>query len=723
MECERTEIVSAGLDAGLICAVVREFAGARRNVSSYPQGHPVVVRSCERTSEMFDRLCADREAVSFGVARETLLTGEGSLGSLVPASRSFVRTLSHHGIAFLTCRKGITAAEIELFSQILSEKRAELFAKGGIEQVVRDAGIRHLEVLSVQYDALQAVDSFSEQKGHRRVSGHHSLWGIFVSRFMQEFEGSSFAGVELKSLFNPDELAAMVNSRPEGSILQISALLAELLRESDGAGKLSPDEISALENIGEFISGLKPELCRQFFDIALELSRQQEFSLMEVLPYLSTSTARELLSRSLENNVVLPNHILESMKHLTDALMEEPAQVPKPPSNQEEKLNIIFHEEIVDEFVPAGYLETLKALLASQSIPAPSKEDFQELTGTLADDRIESAVSKIILESLSSAGPEQLLALKRNLHDLFQYFVEVGDFHSLENMHSRLIGLTFDDEELAVLKEDVLETFQSPDFLEEVLNGVDNWGKDKFSEINDLIQGVGKPFVEPLLDRLAEEERITFRRYYLDQLFKMSDKAKDAVCARLGDSRWYFIRNLVDILEHSGDREILAHVRKVAGFPHPKVRQRVIDVLLAIDDPEGDRLLLQDLLSRDAEVRKSAIQLCGRSRSPEIAAALRSILVKRGMSPVEFMEKKSAIQALAEIGDSNAFSLFDRMLRRRHFIRLSLWRSLKIEIVCSLGKYKDPTASALLQEVAKSGQREIAGLAAQLLECSGGRDD
>lgn len=56
------------------------------------------------------------------------------------------------------------------------------------------------------------------------------------------------------------------------------------------------------------------------------------------------------------------------------------------------------------------------------------------------------------------------------------------------------------------------------------------------------------------------------------------------------------------------------------------------------------------------------------------------------------------------------------MLKARHFLRLPLWRSLKKEIVCSLAKYKEE----LLQQVAQSGQRELAGLAAQLTGRLGG---
>jgi hypothetical protein len=446
---------------------------------------------------------------------------------------------------------------------------------------------------------------------------------------------------------------------------------------------------------------------------------------MEIMPFLPTSAAMELFTFAQESEVVLPSYIMDSMKQLADAVKMESSPGSSAshlkPSGREDRLHVVFREESVDTFVPADYLETLKTLVASQSIPEPSRDDVQALIGTLADDRIESAVSRIILESLCLAGPEQLIALKRNLQELCRYFLEVGDFHSLENMYVRLCGLPFENEELAALKGEVLEAFQTYEFITEILDGAETWGKDKFEEIGSLIQGVGKPFVEPLLDRLAEEERLTLRRYYLDQLFKMSDKAKEAVCARLGDIRWYFVRNLVDILAHSGDPEVLVHLRRMAGSPHLKVRQRIIEAFLSFGDPEGDKLLLDDLTCRDTEARQSAIQQAGKSKDPKVFGALMRILGKKGMSATDALEKKATIQALADIDDSSVLPVFERMLASRHFLRLSLWKMLKKEILNSLVKYSDPLAMILLRKVATSGKNELASLAARLTDCPRGR--
>jgi len=516
-----------------------------------------------------------------------------------------------------------------------------------------------------------------------------------------------------------------VNSWSHDTILRIADALEELIRDLGEIGQLSFEQKEAFADIGRFIGGLKPELRRLFFDRLLHYCQQQDFSVMEIMRFLPASAALELFACSQERDVVLPSHIMDSMEQLADAFKKE-STLPPPanqltPSGREDRLHIVFREDIVDTFVPTDYLETLKTLIASQNIPEPARDDFQGLIGTLTDDRVESAVSRIILESLSSAGPEQLGALKRNLHDLCRYFLEVGDFHSLENIYARLCGIPFENGELAALKEEVLETFQDPVFIAEVLNGVENWGKEKFEEIGELIQGVGKPFIEPLLDKLAEEEGLTLRRYYLDQLLKMSGRAKEAACARLGDSRWYFVRNLVAILEQSGDPEILVHLLKVAGFPHPKVRQRVIEAFLAFGDPAGDKLLLDDLLSRDTDTRQAAILQAGKSRDPEVAGALMGILEKKGMSPVDATEKKAAIQALAEIEDSRVLPLFDRMLAAHHFLRLSLWKMLKKEILNSLVKYRDPLAMVLIRKVASSGKSELARFAARLTDCRGER--
>jgi len=725
MESERTEVVSLGLDVGLIREVVRELAGAHRNVSSYPKGHPVVVQACERAAGILANVCANREAITLGVARETLMVGEGSLGTLVPAARNLVRILAHHGVALITFRQGVTSVEIEGFCQILTEKRAEVSAKGGIEQVLYGAGIRHLKVCSIQYDDFQAVKNVPQGEGLEQDPCCRSLWETFIVRLMQGTDDHFLTVKGLGSPLSPQEMVGLVNSQSHESIPRIAEELEALIREIGGLGQLSSVEKLALANIGAFIGGLKPELRRLFFDRVLQHCQQQDFSVMEIMPFLPTSAVLEMFTRSQESAVVLPSHIMASMEQLADAFKK--GSTLAPPASQltmsgmEDRLHIVFREDIIDTFVPADYLETLKTVVASKSIPEPGREEFQELIGTIADDRVEVAISRIILESLSFAGQEQLVALMRNLQELSRYFLAVGDFCSLENIYVRLREIPFENEELAVLKVEVRESFHAPDFVEEVLNGVENWGKDKFEEIGELIQGVGKPFIEPLLDRLAEEERLTFRRYYLDQLIKMSDRAKEAVCARLGDSRWYFMRNLVDILGQSGDPEVLLHLRKVAGFPHPKVRQRVIEAFLSFGDPEGDKLLLDDLMSRDTESRQLAIQQAGKSRDPEVVGVLMSILGKKGMSPADAMEKKSVIQALAEIADSKVLPMFERMLAARHFLRLSLWKMLKKEILTSLVKYSDPFAMVLVGKVATSGKGELASLAARLSDCRGAR--
>jgi hypothetical protein len=718
-----TENVSVGLDIGLIATVVRELAGARRNVSSYPKGHPVVVRTCERAAELLARLCADREEITLGVARETLMIGEGSLGTLVPAARNFARTLAHHGIALITFHKGVTAAEIEAFSQILTEKRAKISAEGGIEQIVQGAGIRHLKVCGIQYDAFQVAENAPGGKDDGQRPCCSSLWETFVLSLMQGGDALFRTGSDLKSPVSPEDLAGMVNSQAPNSLPRITEALEKLMRDTGELSQLSSEERSSLAKIGEFTGRLTPELRKLFFDSVLQSCQQQDSSVLKIMPYLSTSAALELFTLSQESEVVLPSHIMSSMEQLAGEFWRESAletqTSQRKPGGLEDRLQIVFREDIIDEFVPADYLETLKTLVASRNIPEPHRDDFQELTSTLADDRIESVVSRIILESLSFASPEQLVALKRNLHELCRYFLEVGDFYSLENIFVQLSGIQFVDEEQNVLKAEILKTFTAPEFVTEVLNGAENWGKDKFEEIGELIQRVGEPFIEPLLDRLGEEDRLTLRRYYLDQLLKMSGRAIEAVCARLGDSRWYFVRNLVLILEHSGDPDVLVHLRKVAGFQHPKVRQRVIEAFLSFGDPEGDRLLLQDLMSRDPEVRQSAIQQAGRSRDPDVVGALMFILEKKGMSPSDVTEKKSAIQALSEIGDSRALPFLDRMLTTRHFLRLSLWKMLKKEILSSLVKYGDPLAMVLVRKVAKSGTRELSRIAANIVDCSG----
>jgi HEAT repeat protein len=729
MDANTSENPLTSPDTGLLTTIIHEFTVAYRYVSSYPKGHPTVTSSCERVVELFRRLFDSRDELTMGVAKDSLVIDGHSLDRLTPFARHFAKSLFYHRVALVTFQKGLTAEEVEKFNYIMTVKREQIAALGGIEAVFREAGLPNLRIKEIRYDAFHVTGDISAG-GERDGDAPSSLWDAFVRELLRDSLPSSLTPSAPDAVSGPESLFSILCDQLPHDQLRAMERLAFFLQKEVRREALTNREMESFGRIVDFISSLTPVLRKHFLHCVLSTLEGDTDPALEILSHLPREVILEAVQLCNEKNDAPPPLLLSIVEKLSEDSLTGQERVRRadeeegePLPGQEQKLDIIFRETSGDEFIPIDYLETLKALIASRDIPAPDEGDLAELKQTLSGDCIEVAVSGIILESFQHAAEGQLDVLKRNLLDLCRYFLEVGDFLSLENVYDRLQKTRFETGQAAhSLKREMLETFEGTEFIDEVLNGLDIWGRKKFHEIGALIHTVGRPFVEPLLDRLAEEENRTIRRYCLDQLQKLAEVARESVLARMDDTRWYVIRNLLIILLHSRDPDLATHLRRVADHPHPKVRQKVIEMYLQLRDPEGDRLLLDDLASDTSIVRLQAIQQAEKSVHPEIVAALLEILLRKGSSPESFAEKKAAIRSLAEIGDPRAIPVLEKILKKRAFLRFSLHMSLKKEVVQTLGRYREPSAVALLSRMAESRNPELSALASAQCRRSG-RDE
>jgi HEAT repeat protein len=244
-----------------------------------------------------------------------------------------------------------------------------------------------------------------------------------------------------------------------------------------------------------------------------------------------------------------------------------------------------------------------------------------------------------------------------------------------------------------------------------VLNGLQSWGKEKYPDIQKLVQKVGQPFAEPVLDRLAEEPSRSIRRFYLDLLLEMGAVVRDVALSRLRDKRWYFVRNLTLILRHLDDPSILPAIKRILGHRHPRVREEVFRTLSHFRDPDADRMVLADLSSQEKEVQRSAVHLAEDSRSPEVLNKLLEFLNRRSVFGADFDLKIEVIRTLAKIGNPESLPHLERLLRWKNFLHRQAMNRLKAEAIISLEFYPTKEATLFLERVSRD--RKLANLASQ----------
>jgi hypothetical protein len=318
-----------------------------------------------------------------------------------------------------------------------------------------------------------------------------------------------------------------------------------------------------------------------------------------------------------------------------------------------------------------------------------------------------------LMERDIEAGSDEVIA--RNLEELAYYFLGTGDFASLTGIHDHLSRLLDDPQTPSTAAVNrTLEIFASENFISLVLDGLDGWGKEQFPAIREMIGKIGLPFVAPLLDHLADEEVMFRRRLYMECVKRIGTQAFGSIVNRLGDPRWYVVRNLVILLRELNDPEALRPLSQLFGHAHPKVQYEVIRACLHFNDPRADRFLLRELEQPDPGVRLGIVRLAANSRNPDVVRRLAELLNARGGSETDLALKSAIIATLAEMSCVEGLPGLAAFIESRSLFMAKPLLRLKLEAVASLGRYPGPEAADLAARLQKNSSGDIAQAAAKV---------
>ncbi len=714
-------------EMSLLAELVKELNISRRNVTSYPKDHPLIKNSLANAVSLLDSLLEIRDRVTFGVIKDSLMVWQNYLDNKNPVYRDFATTLFSRGIAAVTFIRDLNENELLMFNEVLNKDPDEIAEKGGIEHIINDIGVLHVQVTAIDYSLLgttekELIDDFSGQP--------IPLWEGFVYGLM---EGNLDPhGKQLSSTFeiDPETLARVLNEKSEESPTKskatnyeqtITSFMKKLGGEciAEESGSDSPCAPAA-DKFSKFVGKLNPELKRQFLSGMLKTMAPRQGLAKKILPRLPSELVMEAFEDVNKQETYIPPTTLSVLKKLAnistgpaDGSQLVAAERKDSEDEMKEKLRTIFNEDADFAFLPGSYQDTLDTIIATEQISASEEKEIMELTETMDELAVEPQVAWIIFE-IMKCGPteEELEVLQRNLQDLCKYFLETGDISTLIGIYEQDTGSGKEGQPSVCASSDICQ-FGKAEFLEEVLNGLSFWDKEKHPEISKLIHKIGEPFITPMLDQLAVEPSISIRRFLIDRLSEMGHEALGAIIPRLSDKRWYFVRNLVLILRNIGDPSVLQHLHSKINHSHNKVRLETLKTMLHFQDPGAEKMLLNDMESRDADVRVNAVQTAAYSKSRAVFDKLKSFMSKNPLVELDFDFgfKKAVIYALADIGNPDILPALERFIRSRSLFHPVLHNRLKPEAVRSLGRYPGDAAIEILEKIAESKNEELAKLA------------
>lgn len=716
------------LDTKVMSDFIYSLNIARRQIQSYPPGHPIITAAADKLLGLLPKLLEFRSEITIGIARDTLLVGGKMLDNTNPIYRDFATNLFSAKVASLTINHHLNAPEICKFFQILCYKAETLAERGGLHHVLALADIKGIRAQGVDFGAFHAteVDKVHAPKSKLIEDETTVLWKSFVNGLVAGTLDPHGEKLAPEVLLDPELLAEIMNSDEglEGKNLvrNYEEAITSFLKKTDRDQLQSQVCQKTLGRLGDLVGSLKPELRRRFLNSTLNSFADRQDLAAKVLGHLPQAQILEAMEQVDADRLEVPQALMDVLGKMAQHKGSETGGSrvagKKERSSVETAglLGQLFSADHADEFVPEDYQDSLAILAAAETLPGLDRNQVKQLVDTLNGDMVEQHFCNVMI-NLLDRGTDAITtkAISRNMKELIFYFLETGEFVSLTSVYDHLaLYASHDDATHHTPDGSALQIYASEEFVEHVLDGLNTWGKPKYPAIKGLIKRVGAPFAEPLLQKLADEPSMSKRRLLIECLLAIGVAAREPAIGHLHDRRWYFVRNLVVLLRTLNDPTVLQPLGHLVGHANSKVQFEVMRTFLHFNDPRADRYLLREIDSSDPEILLNIVRLTANSRDPDVARKLSEVLNRKLLKEIDENIKSAVIKSLAEMALPEALPGLGRFLNSRSLFQSKQGNSLKVEAVRTLSRYSDPAAATLAEEVYRKYSGELAQVAGQV---------
>lgn len=191
-----------------------------------------------------------------------------------------------------------------------------------------------------------------------------------------------------------------------------------------------------------------------------------------------------------------------------------------------------------------------------------------------------------------------------------------------------------------------------------------------------LLTVLGENTVSPLLEVLAEEKDMSNRKALVDMVSAIADRFIPELGERVGDSRWYFVRNVVGILGGTHDPKVLPYLARTLRHPDARVRRETLRAITGVKDALAGEMLIAALSDEDAGIVQLSARYLGSHRLRGAVPALTEVARGDGRGNRDAETRIDAIEALGRIGGPDAVPALEQIAKQRT-IRAGRTRELR----------------------------------------------
>jgi len=329
-----------------------------------------------------------------------------------------------------------------------------------------------------------------------------------------------------------------------------------------------------------------------------------------------------------------------------------------------------------------------------------------EMVATLPSTTLEEFA--VVLFELLGSYPWQIKeedGFHRALVTVVGSYVVTGQLERIDFLIGRLRDLEAQGRCTPGFVGSVLSSSVTPGGLNQLLMRARQLSAVENAHIQEFLLSVQRWVMPALLQLLADTPDRALRRGLLALLGEGGGVPGSLLSPLLADSRWYVVRNAVQLAALSPDETLMDELERLIRHPEVQVRREVVRTLTAFGGARAVKLITKFLSDDDSSVRVLAAGGIGRLGGPEHEPLILGQIDSRGFEARAPDEISAFLLAYASLAGEQAVARLERLWKSRLFDSHAL--PVRMAALKALGTIRGPRARASLQEAARSGGGQV----------------
>lgn len=591
-----------------------EFSIALHKHAMYPGGHPTLGPAAEGVARRLESLLLERGTLSLGVARDQLVIEGVATDPRNPVLHDLASRLHRHHLGAVSFARGVTWNELEESLKVLAldaDRGQEPLGLKPRDQIPHWA---HVQLFPLTFDRLELVGGPEAEAGE--VSGGRAaqLWvGLARAALAAEDQKAAARAAERPPephAFRPTPAAAAPLSDAEidaalagaragdlqhdtaepaavakaieghergtaydqvivGYLLQI----AEELKTAGGAGA-----VALKKKMSRLVTALDDQTLARLLEMGGDQTQRRQF-ILDASQGMAVDAVVELVRAASGTGAPVSNAMLRMLHKLGQHAERGPA--PR---------RSIAESELRDQ---------VAELVRGWSLADPNPDGY-----ALALRRLSEAAPTLVAatEAAYAAEPERVVQMALETGGVGAPVQRAVDSLVARQRIPDLIGMLERAPRENPAVHAVRERVVDPAMLKLALTAqpVD------FALVDRLAGAMGGAAAVAMLDVLAESESRQVRRALIDRLVKMPEALRPVLAQRIGDERWYVLRNVLYLAaELPGAPAVDAGPSR--QHPDARVRREAYRVLFKREGDARARAIAGALGDDDERVKRLAL--------------------------------------------------------------------------------------------------------------------